>query len=192
MFDPNHFYKRAVSRSLRGAAHERHERWRGMRWTLWRRRRTNRGGRQNRVVLAPRRWRQVCGKTSQATVANKPGHRGERGISRKPLRRESRIAPLNLYARVRFLCQLAHETAGAARTRLSLRPPTGGQRPFSKPRALHAARSQRMLKPSLRGAKRRSNPASLSHRNGLLRGACHRAALRADPLARNDGWLFGT
>jgi hypothetical protein len=24
--------------------------------------------------------------------------------------------------------------------------------------------------------------------HGLLRGACHRAALRADPLARNDGW----
>jgi len=23
--------------------------------------------------------------------------------------------------------------------------------------------------------------------SGLLRGACHRAALRADPLARNDG-----
>jgi hypothetical protein len=26
----------------------------------------------------------------------------------------------------------------------------------------------------------------LSQRRGLLRGACHRAALRADPLARND------
>jgi hypothetical protein len=24
--------------------------------------------------------------------------------------------------------------------------------------------------------------------DGLLRGACHRAALRADPLARNDGF----
>ena len=31
--DPNHFYKPAVSRSLRGAYHDRHERWRGMRWT---------------------------------------------------------------------------------------------------------------------------------------------------------------
>ena len=31
--------------------------------------------------------------------------------------------PLNLYARVRiFLCSFAHETAGAARTRSSLRP----------------------------------------------------------------------
>src|SRR5882672_3311595 len=50
-------------------------------------------------------------------------HRGEREISRKPLRRESRMPPLNLYARVRFfLVPFAHETAGAARIRLSLRP----------------------------------------------------------------------
>jgi hypothetical protein len=33
------------------------------------------------------------------------------------------VFPLNLYARVRiFLCINAHETAGAARTRSSLRP----------------------------------------------------------------------
>jgi hypothetical protein len=31
------------------------------------------------------------------------------------------MPPLNLYARVRFLMQFAHETAGAARTRSSLR-----------------------------------------------------------------------
>ena len=31
-----------------------------------------------------------------------------------------------LYARVRTSCAIAHETAGAARTRLSLRPPIGG------------------------------------------------------------------
>src|SRR5258708_1476062 len=41
--------------------------------------------------------------------------------------------------------------------------------------------------PSLRGAKRRSNPFFFHDTHGLLRGACHRAALRADPLARNDG-----
>ena len=37
---------------------------------------------------------------------------------------------------------------------------------------------------------RRSNPASFRSEKeaGLLRGACHRAALRADPLARNDGF----
>jgi hypothetical protein len=32
------------------------------------------------------------------------------------------MPPLNLYARVRFFVQFAHETAGAARTRSSLRP----------------------------------------------------------------------
>jgi hypothetical protein len=38
---------------------------------------------------------------------------------------------------------------------------------------------------SLRGAKRRCNPFFFDAA-GLLRGACHRAALCADPLARND------
>jgi hypothetical protein len=48
--------------------------------------------RQNRVVLTPRRWCQVCGVASAQpgldktyplmTVAKEPGHRGERGISR--------------------------------------------------------------------------------------------------------------
>ena len=34
---------------------------------------------------------------------------------------------------------------------------------------------------------RRSHPFGLVRRTGLLRGACHRAARRADPVARNDG-----
>ena len=35
--------------------------------------------------------------------------------------------------------------------------------------------------------KRRSNPdCTRDNTSGLLRGACHRAALRAGPLARND------
>src|SRR5579872_5392341 len=38
-------------------------------------------GRQRRVVLAPRRWGQVA--LRAATVARKPGHRGEHAISRK-------------------------------------------------------------------------------------------------------------
>jgi hypothetical protein len=48
--------------------------------------------RQNRVVLTPRRWRQVLRRMSaqpgadipysQTTVAKEPGHRGERDISR--------------------------------------------------------------------------------------------------------------
>jgi hypothetical protein len=42
-------------------------------------------GRQSRVVLMPRRWHQVGGIIPLATEARKPGLRGERGISRKPL-----------------------------------------------------------------------------------------------------------
>ena len=40
------------------------------------------------------------------------------------------MPPLNLYARVLFLCSFAHETAGAARTQYSLRPLVGGQGHF--------------------------------------------------------------
>jgi hypothetical protein len=53
-------------------------------------------------------WRRDAGvkfvsKSSRATVANKPVHRGERGISRKTIAQgEPECFPLNLYARVRF------------------------------------------------------------------------------------------
>jgi hypothetical protein len=53
------------------------------------------GGRRRRVVLISRRWDQPLGlKSPGGTVAIKPGHRGERAISRKPLRREGRVAPV--------------------------------------------------------------------------------------------------
>jgi hypothetical protein len=45
------------------------------------------------------------------------------------------VFPLNLYARVRIsLCIIAHETAGAARTRSSLRPLLEGAELICKPR----------------------------------------------------------
>jgi hypothetical protein len=103
------------SHPTRGAYHDRHGRRGGMRWTRQRfacdgiagrverlvsdirhadERRFR--GRQNRVVLTPRRWRQVCGVASarpgldktypQATVAKEPGHRGARHKLLKPLR----------------------------------------------------------------------------------------------------------
>src|SRR6266568_5392410 len=57
------------------------------------------------------------------TVARKPGHRGERGVSRNPPRRESRIASAEpVCSCAHFFVHLAHETAGAARTRHSLLP----------------------------------------------------------------------
>ena len=64
-----------------------------------------------------------AGNISRATVARKPGHRGEHEISRKPLRRESRIASAGPVCSCAFFRAIrAHETAGAARIRLSLRP----------------------------------------------------------------------
>jgi hypothetical protein len=52
-------------------------------------------GRRSRVVLTPRRWCQVRGRQlSRMTVAKEPVHRGERAISRKPLRGECRVIPV--------------------------------------------------------------------------------------------------
>src|SRR6266852_9157789 len=99
------------SHPTRGAYHDRHGRRGGMRWTRQRLARDGIAGlverlvsdhrhaderrccgRQNRVVLTPRRWRQVRGVASAqpgldktyplTTVAKEPGHRGEHDISR--------------------------------------------------------------------------------------------------------------
>jgi hypothetical protein len=92
----------------RGAFRDRHKRWAGMRWTRQRFARDGIAGqverlvsdqqraderccsvRRSRVVLTPRRWRQVRGcyvgptglrhnVSPWTTVAKEPGHRGER------------------------------------------------------------------------------------------------------------------
>ena len=65
-------------------------------------------------------WRRDAGvkfvsKSSRATVANKPVHRGERGISRKTIAQgEPECFPLNLYARVRFLCASSARDRGCS------------------------------------------------------------------------------
>src|SRR5437764_4023747 len=72
----------------------------GMRWTLW----------LSQDERSLRRTAKPCGPDAptlasslagsdcrEATVARKPGHRGERGISRKPLRREGRSVSANLW-----------------------------------------------------------------------------------------------
>jgi hypothetical protein len=80
-------------------------------------------GRRRRVVLAPRCWRQVLRRDPRSDGGKKAGHRGEHDISRKPLRREGRIASAEPVCSCAFsYVHFAHETAGAARTRLSLRP----------------------------------------------------------------------
>src|SRR5438552_15175843 len=66
----------------------------------------------------------------QVTVANKPAHRGERDISRKTIAQGMsecfRCPVCSCAPTVQFL---AHETAGAARTRPSLRPPFSREAP---------------------------------------------------------------
>jgi len=42
------------------------------------------------------------------TVARKPGHRGERGVSRKPLRREGRDASAEPVCSCAFFCACLH------------------------------------------------------------------------------------
>src|SRR5207302_9569165 len=78
----------------------------------------------------------------QAMVAIKPGHQGERVISRKPLRREGRIVSANLWRLRSCAFCSAREAMGAASTRLSLRPPFFRGRSQATARARGAAASR--------------------------------------------------
>src|SRR5258705_5228990 len=99
---------------------------------------------------------------AQATVSNKPGHRGEREVSRKPLRREGRVySGEPVVTTLVCFVYFAREAAGALATRLSLRPLFSRRRnDFYKTRALsrRGNAGSYLNAPSLRGAKRRSNP----------------------------------
>ncbi len=99
----------------------------GMRWTLWRQacyaldetpKRTAKSCGPGAAMLASSLWSDL-----QATVAKKPAHRGEHEVSRKAIAQgmsECFRSPVCSCApNAQFL---AHETAGAARTRHSLRP----------------------------------------------------------------------
>ena len=89
--------------------------------------------RRNRVVLAPRRWRQACrigdvGRWStrrkrQATEANKPGTPGRSRISRENHCAGNAGVPANLWWLTRVLSTNARAAAGAPSIRHSLRPP---------------------------------------------------------------------
>src|SRR3954469_2592783 len=73
---------RAVSSHQRGVSRSSRTRG-GMRWTpMVLLTNSAEGGRRSRVVLTPRRWRQVCGDKPQATVTTKPDHRGATVLSR--------------------------------------------------------------------------------------------------------------
>jgi hypothetical protein len=114
------------SHPMRGAGRDRHERAVGC------------GGRdscERRTQLVADGevvwfWRPDAGakfcedESRKATVAKKPVTGKSTKETVKTIRAgKAGVFPLNLYARVRFLmCTFAHETAGAARTRFSLRP----------------------------------------------------------------------
>src|SRR5437879_6420564 len=87
----------------------------------------------------------------------------------------------------------ARETAGAARTRSSLRPLIFGGRTKCKARANHAARWLARIQPSLRGSEAdEAIHSSFVRRDGLLRGACHRAGVRPTRwLAMTEDWPRG-
>ena len=81
--------------------------------------------RQRRVVLTPVSWRQVA----QSDFLRSDGgnrasaHRGERVISRKAIAQGmSDVLRCPVCSCAAFLAQFAHEIAGAARIRHSLRP----------------------------------------------------------------------
>src|SRR3981081_456814 len=110
--------------SQRGAARDRHRRGKGC---GGRRRRQRRGRCLRTAKTCGPAARMLVSSSRKATFAGdggkKAGRRGEHDISRKPLRGECRIASAEPVCSYAFLlCTVAHETAGAARTRCSLRP----------------------------------------------------------------------
>jgi hypothetical protein len=77
-------------------------------------------GRRSRVVLTPRRWRQVGGKYFlPMTVAIEPDRRRARRKPLKPLRAPGCSGELAVNTRVYFPLLCAHEAAGAPGTRHS-------------------------------------------------------------------------
>jgi hypothetical protein len=150
-----------------------------MRWTRWLRLTSAaRRGRRRRVVLAPRCWRQVLRRDPRSDGGKKAGHRGGHDISRKPLRREGRsVSAEPVCSCALSFVHFAHETAGAARTRSSLRPLCLLRGPKQgKPRTHRAARMRTHMPRRLKieskvrdGASkilhRRPGPASGSERN---------------------------
>jgi hypothetical protein len=106
-----------VSPDERGVAHVTNARWDAVDAALAKGRTQAARGRRSRVVLAPRCWRQVSRIYPRSDGGKKAGHRGEREVSRKPSRGESRDVPAHLWSfPCAFLCKPAAQgAAGASR-----------------------------------------------------------------------------
>src|SRR3984893_6266599 len=107
--------------------------------------------RRSRVVLTPRRWRQVCGVASAQpgldktyplmTEAKQPGHGGEHDISRQNhCVRECRAIPVYSYTRVRSTTTKCTRGRGCS-GHPAFPTPSKGAEDFCKARAHGAVRS---------------------------------------------------
>jgi len=151
LFQPKSLLQRAIPSRLRGRIAIVTDVGYGMRWTR-QCQKTNdvARGRRSRVVLTPRRWRQVGGRDFTGDGDNKarsPGRARRKPL--KPLRREAGC-PVNLWSNSRVFS--TREAAGATGTRLSLLPSLGSPAPsdFSRAssfiaRTHRAARSRRPI-----------------------------------------------
>jgi hypothetical protein len=166
-----------------------------MRWTLWRQRDSHRVDENAKaygeVVWS---WRRdpgvypvrLCGHGNGDNKGRSPGRAR---ISRKAVARgKPGCFGCTCQIRVRCFAVFAH---GGLRAQSAPGFPCalfeGRANELASPGRKRVAGMRTHVSPSLRGAKRRSNPWRRKRRSRLLRGACHPAALRADQVARNDG-----
>jgi hypothetical protein len=130
-FDANHFYIRRHPGPHKGAFRDRHERRVGMRWTRVARLTSALScGRRSRVVLTPRRWRQVGGRDSAGDGGKKArSPRRARNKLLKPSRAGMPGDPGELVVtNARVLTTFAHAATGATGTRHSPLPSQGSAR----------------------------------------------------------------
>jgi len=137
---------------LRGAFRERHGRGAGCGGRGGARDGRCRSVRPSRMVLTPPTKVSSLRSLPQATVAMSRAHRGDHEATVRPLRRESRMSPLDLYARVRFLPLYCTRDRGcSAHPAFPALSDWRGRDVDGKPRANCAARSRRcVFQPSSR------------------------------------------
>jgi hypothetical protein len=120
-------------------------------------------------------------------VSNKPGHRGEREVSRKTIARgmpgRSGVTVVTTLVCLFFI---THEAAGASSARHSLRPLISESGTSTANLGQNMQRDRETMFAVIARSEATKQSTLPLRLHGLLRGACHRAALCADPLARND------
>src|SRR5258707_11795846 len=125
---------------------------------------------------------------AQATVSNKPGHRGEREVSRKTIAR-GMPGETGVTVVTTLVCLFFYHTRGCGCIERPAFPAPSDLR--GREIQANLARKPRRDREVVFAVIARSEATKQStlplRLHGLLRGACHRAALCPDPLARDDG-----